>query len=184
MIRPGVLVASIAVGLFMLLNSSLLANEDKGVNWLTIEQAQEQVAKEPRMVLVFVTTDWCSWCRRMEAETFAHPVIAEYMNNSFYPVKLNAEQTEPIVFRGETYVNSNAGQRRAAHDFAIALLQGRMSYPSMAFFDENLDLLTAIPGYRPPQNFEALLAFFETRAFDDDQDLQEFISAFNGKISE
>ena len=179
-----IIVQGLVVSLAFTLFTSVWANENDGVQWLTIEEAQEQLNGEERMVFVYITTDWCSWCRRMEAETFAHPVIASYLNDYFYPVKLNAEQTDPIVFKGETYINSNAGQRRATHDFAVALLQGRMSYPSIAFFDEKLDLLTAIPGFRPPQGMEAVLAFFETRAFEENPDLQEFIANFSGKISE
>lgn len=167
------------------LNSFLLAGEnEQKVQWLTIEEAQELFSEEPRMIFVDVYTDWCGWCRRMTSETFSHPIIAEMLNTHFYPVKLNAEQTEPIVFKGVTYENENIGQRRATHNFAIALLQGRMSYPSIAFFDEEMQLITAIPGFRPPKNMEAVLTFFKTDVYKSNPNLDEFMSGFSGRITE
>ena len=154
------------------------------VNWITIEEAQVLMQEEPRMVFVNIYTDWCSWCRRMKSETYDHPVIAEYLNDNFYAVNLNAEQEESIEFRGVEFENENLGERRPAHSFAIALLQGQMSYPSIAFFDENLDLLTAIPGFRPPANMEAVLAFFNDGVYKESPDLDAFLNQFEGTISE
>ncbi len=157
-------------------------SSDKGVQWLSMEEAQERILEEPRMVFVDVYTDWCGWCRRMTNETYAHPVIADYLNKYFYPVKLNAEQEDPIVFGGTTYINENIGQRRPTHSFAIALLQGRMSYPSVVFFDKQMQLLTAIPGFRPPANMEAVLTFFKTGVYKENSSLDSFISDFEGTI--
>lgn len=171
--------------IFLFLITALHAGESaQKVQWLTMEEAQERFSEEPRMIFVDVYTDWCGWCRRMTNETFAHPIIAEILNTHFYPVKLNAEQEDPIVFRGVTYENENIGQRRATHNFAIALLQGRMSYPSVVFFDDNLQLITAIPGFRPPKNMEAVLAFFKTEAYKDNPDLDAFVSGYSGRITD
>ncbi len=158
--------------------------EDGKVNWLSMEEAVEKAGEDPRMIFVEVYTDWCGFCRRMDAETFSHPVIASYLNDNFYPVKLNAEQGDPIEFRGTVYENNNLGERRPTHDFAIALLQGRMSYPSVVFFDENVELLTAIPGFRPPANMEAVLTFFNEGVYKETNDLEAFIQNFEGQLGE
>ncbi len=158
--------------------------ENGEVNWLSMEEAVEKAAEEPRMIFVEVYTDWCGFCRRMDAETFSHPVIASYLNDNFYPVKLNAEQKDPIEFRGTVYENNNLGERRPTHDFAIALLQGRMSYPTVVFLDENVELLTAIPGFRPPANMEAVLTFFNEGVYKETDDLEAFIQTFEGQAGE
>ncbi len=163
---------------------SAQADENEGVNWLTIEEAEALSIENPKMIFIDIYTDWCSWCRRMDAETMSHSVIAELLNTHFYPVKLNAEQKGPIVFRGETYVNQNPDGRRSAHDFARAVLQGRMGYPSVAVFDEEMNLITSIPGFRPPANMEAVLAFFFTGAYLEDGDLDAFMAGYEGRISE
>ncbi|MBW6478742.1 MAG: DUF255 domain-containing protein [Bacteroidales bacterium] len=164
------------------MNAYSLENEKAQINWISIEEAEKLVKQNPKKIFVDVYTDWCGWCKRMEANTFSHPYIIEYINKNFYAVKLNAEQEESITFRGVEYVNENPGERRSSHNFARALLQGRMSYPSVAFFDEELNLITAIPGYRDPKAFEPLLVFFNDDIFMEQPNLDEFISSFEGNI--
>ncbi len=157
--------------------------QEKEIKWLSIEEAEALNRQQPKKVFVSVYTDWCSWCRRMDATTYTHPVIVDYINEHFYAVKLNAEQTEPITFRGREYLNRNAGQRRSAHDFAIALLQGKMGYPSVAFFDERMNLITAMSGFRPPERMEPVLVFFSEDVFLENPDLDAFVAAFEGSIN-
>jgi thioredoxin-related protein len=183
------MIKTISLLIFILalnMNAYSLGDEKAKINWVSIEEAEQLVKQNPKKIFVDVYTDWCSWCKRMEANTFSHPYIIEYINKNFYAVKLNAEQDEPITFRGVEYVNEspgqNPGQRRSTHNFARALLQGRMSYPSVAFFDEELNLITAIPGYRDPKAFEPLLVFFHKDIFMDQPNLDEFISNFEGNI--
>lgn len=155
--------------------------QEKKINWVSIEEAQELVKANPKKIFMDIYTDWCGWCKRMDATTFTHPVIVDYINENFYAVKLNAEQKEPIVFRGNKYVNENPGPRRA-HSFAVAVLQGRMGYPSVAFFDENLDLIHALPGFRPPETMEPVLVFFNEEIYNHTPDLDKFIEEFEGKV--
>jgi thioredoxin-related protein len=155
--------------------------QDKRVDWISIEEAEARSLENPKKIFVDVYTDWCSWCKRMDRETFSHPAIIDYVNTHYYAVKLNAEQTKPIVFKGVTYENENPGGRRSAHNFAIAVLAGRMSYPSVAFFDEELQLITTLPGFRPPDTMKPVLVFFNEEIYKKSQDLEGFISSYKGK---
>ena len=40
-----------------------------------------------------------------------------------------------------------------------------MSYPSVAYMNENNELLTAVPGYQTPDRLEPILKFFAEDAF-------------------
>ncbi|MFW5778008.1 MAG: thioredoxin family protein [Bacteroidota bacterium] len=173
---------SIFTFLFLLSNSTDASGDDAKVNWVSMEEAVALAEENPKKIFVDIYTDWCGWCKRMDANTFSHPDIASYINENFYAVKLNAEQSEPIVFRGTEYVNENPGEKRSSHNFAVALLQGRMSYPSVAFFDEELNLITAIPGYREPKDFEPILVFFSEDVFLTQPNLDEYINDFSGSI--
>ncbi len=150
------------------------------VKWYTIEQAMELQKKEPRKIMIDVYTDWCGWCKKMDAETFDHPVIAEYLNANFYPVKFNAESNEPITFGGKTFINEKQGNR-SSHQFAAALLQGQMSYPSIAYLSEKLEPLGAIPGYYSAKDFEPLITYIEEEKFKT-ATFDEFKKNFVGKI--
>ena len=128
------------------------------VNWLTFEEAVEKAKVEPRKVFIDVYTDWCGWCKVMDKNTFSHPDIASYLNENFYPVKLDAEQTEDVEFRGYTFKFVPSG-RKGYHQLAAALLNNRLSFPTVVFLDENFDMIQPIPGYQKPKQFDMIIKF-------------------------
>lgn len=147
----------------MVAGSQPAASQSVGVvKWYTFEEAVELAGKNPRKLFIDVYTDWCGWCKKMDQNTFTHPVIAEYLNKNFYPVKFNAESTSPIEFAGKIFINEGNAGARSTHQLAIALLQGRLSYPSTVYMNEQMQLLTPVAGYMEPKAMEPILSFFAT----------------------
>ena len=154
-------------------------NESK-IKWYTFEEAIDLQAKEPKKVFIDVYTDWCGWCKKMDAGTFSNPVIAEYMNKNYYAVKLNAEGKDPIKFKGTSFINQNQG-RRPTHQLAQALLNGQMSYPSYVFMNEKSELITIVPGYMEAKVFDPIIHFFAEDKFLT-QKWEEFSTNFESKV--
>jgi thioredoxin-related protein len=137
----------------------------KSVKWKTFEEAVKSVEQKPRKIFIDMYTDWCGWCKKMDKDTFENPVIAEYINKHFYPVKFDAERKDTVMFMGHRFVNTNPERSRHSHELARTLLNGKMSYPSFVFMDEELRVITVVPGYFPPTDFEPVLHFFATNAY-------------------
>ncbi|MGB0176962.1 MAG: thioredoxin family protein [Owenweeksia sp.] len=147
--------------LLFLLSASFLQAQDSqenSINWMTIEEMEAANAKEPRKIIIDVYTDWCGWCKRMDKNTFQNAEIARYINANYYAVKLNAEQKEDIRFRDANFKFIAKG-RRGYHELAATLLQGRMSYPSIVYLDENLDMIQPIPGYKDAAQMEQIIKY-------------------------
>ena len=123
------------------------------INWMSWEEAAAANAKEPKKIFVDVYTDWCGWCKRMDATTFKDPAVASLMNEKFYAVKLNAEQKESIYWRDEEF-KWTPGGRSGYHKLAYDLLDGRLSYPSFVMLDAGYSRIAISPGYK---GSEALL---------------------------
>lgn len=130
--------------------------EEKSIQWLTLEEAQELAKKEPRKVIMDVYTDWCGWCKKMDKTTFADEQVVEYVNKNFYAVKLNAESKETINFKGQEFTGA---------ELARAL---RVSgYPTVVFFDETFSRFQPLSGFRQADEFKKILEVFneaETQA--------------------
>jgi len=130
------------------------------IKWVSFSEAMELNKTNPKKIFIDFFTDWCGWCKRMDATTFANPMVAAYMNEHYYAVKFNAEKEGPIVAGDSTYsINPTVG-RNGTHQLAIALLNGKMSYPSFVFLDERFNLLSPLPGYQTVDQFEGPLKFF------------------------
>jgi len=171
----------ILLAAFALLPASLMA-QSSGVKWMSIEEAEKLSRKDPKKIMVDVYTDWCGWCKKMDAETFSHPVIAEIINKNYYAVKLNAEGKDEITFNGTTYKFVPQGSR-GYHELAAGLLSGKMSYPSIAYLNEKLQLLGAVPGYMTPNSIEPLLNYIAEDKFTS-QSLEDYQKTFQSKLSQ
>jgi len=143
-----------------------LLNEEAGnqeqketIAWMSWEQAMSTSQTEARKILFYVHTSWCSWCKRMNNNTLQQPKVVDYINANFYPVWFDAEQQKQLEYKGETYEyvkNSKQGY----HELAAKFLNGRMSYPSVVFIDEEMEVIQPIIGFRTPDEFMKILAYF------------------------
>jgi thioredoxin-related protein len=164
--------------LVIILSVTAAFGQKTQVKWYSIQEAEKLAKANPRPLLIDTYTDWCGWCKKLDADTFSDPVIAEILNTRFYPVKFDAEGKQPVTFLGKTFVND--GKSGPTHQLAIALLQGQMGYPNLVFFNEKLQLLTNVPGYQKPKEMETLLSFFASKAYES-QKFDEFQKSFKGK---
>ena len=142
-------------------NKKKLLQQDnsEAVKWLSWEQAVALSQKEKKKILLNVYTDWCGWCKRMDKATFQEPNLARYINDNFYPVKFDAEQRAEMEYKGKVYKYVKNGQR-GYHELAAELLKGRLSFPTVVFLDEDMDVIQSIVGYKTPQQFERIATYF------------------------
>ncbi len=152
------------------------------VRWHTFVEALELNKKEPRKIIVDVYTDWCGWCKVMEKNTYNHKIIAEYINKTFYVVKLDAEQKEDVEIDDKTYKFVAQG-RRGYHELAAILLQGNMVYPSVVFLDEKVRIIQSFQGYIRAKQFDEIAKYigeghYISKSWDD------FIAAYKSPVIE
>ena len=131
----------------------------KKVNWLTWEEAMEKSQIEKRKIVIDFYTDWCGWCKKMDTNTFEADVIADYLNENYYPVKFDAERRETIIYNDKEYKFIRRG-KNGYHELAAELLNGKLSFPTVVFLDENSKMIQPIPGYQDAHTFEMIIKYF------------------------
>jgi thioredoxin-related protein len=139
--------------------TSVASSEEK-LQWLTLPQALEKTKTHPRKILIDIYTDWCGYCKRMDKQVYQHPEVVAKLNKDFYVVKLNAELRDPITVNGKTY---RYVQKYRAHELALSLLNGEMSYPSTVFLNEKQQIMERVPGFIPPKDFLRSLAYLSEK---------------------
>jgi len=151
------------------------------VGWMSFEEAVVLSQTSERKLFIDVYTDWCGWCKKMDAGTFSESRVSKYLGENFYPIKLDAEQTGDIQFNDHTFKFVAQG-RRGYHELAAALLNGKMSYPSVVFLNEKFEIIMVLPGYREADEFLKIAKYvgddhYLTTAYED------YSAAYDAEIS-
>ncbi|MBS4027976.1 MAG: thioredoxin family protein [Ignavibacteriales bacterium] len=116
--------------------------------WTNFNDGLETAAKSKKKVLVDVFTDWCAWCKRMDKDVYEQPDVKAYLAKNFILVKMDAESNNEVTYNGQSL-----SETQLAQDLGID------GYPSTVFFLPNGEVITAVPGYVPPEKFLLILKY-------------------------
>jgi thioredoxin-related protein len=127
------LVPTILLGLIIYLG----VNDAKGqaplspppqIYWLQSPQQAAQLAGQFHMpILVYVTSEHCGYCRKMERETWSNPQIITMVEGGFIPLELTAERD---------------------HEMIAAM--GIRAFPTTLLFTPDAKFVGGTPGYLSP----------------------------------
>ncbi len=113
---------------------ALSAGASAEVDWgHDYDAALVTAAKDKKLVMVDLYTDWCGWCKKLDKDTYSDKDVAAKLTKDFVAVKLNPEKTQ-----------RNA---KLSRDF------GTTGYPHIVFVDANGKKVSEIDGYLPAAQF-------------------------------
>lgn len=93
-------------------------------SWAEVTKLQQQITKP---ILIDIYTDWCKYCKVMDATTYRKDSVIIYLQQHFYRYKLNAEKNDSINWQQKVY---RFNPRYNTHDFAVYLTKGNTVYPT------------------------------------------------------
>jgi len=131
--------------------------EESHINWLSMDELQVKMKQQPKKVYMDMYTDWCGWCKKMEATTFSHPEVVKYMNDNFYCVRFNAERKDTFMFMYKAYYFDPA---KRANTLAFELMQGKLTYPTSIIMEERYQNPQPRPGYLKVSDMEMIVKYF------------------------
>lgn len=147
---------------FYSLNTFAQAKKEtaEGIHWLSFQEAVELNKTQPKKIFIDLYTSWCGWCKRLDATTYTDKKVIEYLNANYYPVRMDAEMKDTIIYDGKAFINPEPSKSRSTHELAYALLSGKLSYPTLVYLDEKMNMLSQVPGYMTAENLMQVLRYF------------------------
>lgn len=145
--------------LFLILSVSLslFCTQSKAqtdLKWYGFNEGYQKAVNEKRPVIVDFYADWCTWCKKMDAEVFRNPEISKILARDFITIRVNTEGNEQITFKGKTY---------SPQDFSGAV--GVSGLPTLLFIDKNGELVTKLPGYIPVETLKPILGYMKSECY-------------------
>ena len=152
----------------VLLTASVLvvpaaAGPGSAVQWRGWDRGLEEAKSSGRPVLVDVYTDWCGWCRRMEANVYSRPEVRNYLNRKFVTIKLDAEASAPARYEGKAFTSRSLAAR-----FGVS------GYPTTLFLRPAGEHLVSVPGYVEADQFLQVLRYIGDGHMDRGVTFQDF----------
>lgn len=134
------------------------------IQWYTWEEAIEANKTVKKKFIIDLYTDWCHWCKVMDKKTFTKQNVISYINENFYAIKFDAESKTPIVYRDHEFKHIDAG-RNGIHELAYSLMEGKASYPTLVYLDEQERRILISPGYKQPAQLMKELRYAEEEGY-------------------
>jgi thioredoxin-related protein len=82
--------------LFILPNESDANDSSSKIQWYDYEEGMELARSENKSVIIYFHTDWCSWCERMDEDTFKNKDVVNEANE-FISIKIDGDDRDDLV---------------------------------------------------------------------------------------
>ena len=120
-----------------------------GLAWKELKEVLNDRDTGSKMMLLDIYTSWCGYCKLMDKKTFSDKTTQKLLSENFELVKFDAESQDSIEFDGIKYGWRPDG-KKGIHELAAKLMDGKLSYPTLIFLDENLRTVRVSRGYKNP----------------------------------
>ena len=129
------------------------------INYVTFDEINYLIKKEPRNLVVIFHRQGCDFCGKMKEETLTDSLVVQMINSNYYAILFDALSNEEVVLNGNKYVNPSVENYsyHQLHQNFVDPYQESYYWPSIVFFDYNLDKIVSYPGFQPKDRFVKIL---------------------------
>jgi thioredoxin-related protein len=134
------------------------ATSPEKIKWLTYDEGMKQGKESGKKVFISFYADWCTFCEKMEKETFKKKEVVTFVNENFLAIRVNSDK-----------------EVETARKYFVRGL------PMTWFLDAKGEKISSIPGYIPPDMFMQVLNFVHSDSYKT-MTFKEFVDQHDKKI--
>ncbi|MBA3029510.1 MAG: DUF255 domain-containing protein [Desulfobacteraceae bacterium] len=143
--------------LFVSACGSETVSSTEKIKWLSYDEGIKQGKQGGKKVFISFYADWCTFCEKMEKETFRKNEVVGFVNENFVAIRVNSDKEAEI-----------------ARKYFVRGL------PMTWFMDANGEKISSIPGYIPPDMFMQVLNFVHSDSYKS-MTFKEFVDKHDSK---
>lgn len=128
----------------------------------SFEVLEKQQKDEPKNTLIFIQTNWCSYCHAMKRTTLKNKKIENLINEKYYFINLDAEEKRTITYLGKAFHYIPHGTKTGIHELALHISQENnlASYPLILVISPQNQILFKYSGFLNAQELHEILQYF------------------------
>lgn len=112
------------------------------IAWMGYEEGMASGKTSQKKVLINFYADWCTWCKKLDKETFADKAVVDYLTRNFVAVKVDSDRRQDL-----------------------AAAYGVQGLPTMWFVTDQGDPISALPSFVPADTFLDILRYIHTESY-------------------
>ena len=156
--------ATLMLGAQALLGAPAFA--ENVIKWKSFEKGLKDAATGRKYSFVDVYTDWCGYCKQLEATTFkAKPVLAE-LEKHFESIKFNAESEDVVTWKGKQMTMRE-----------LSAAWGVEGFPTMLFLNPKGEIIGSFASFAEAELMVKLLTYISSGARERKVSFEDFLKA-------
>jgi thioredoxin-related protein len=132
--KQAVCLAILAAAMVLGLHSLDTVQSGEQIKWYTYDEGMAKAKQTGKSIVFYFYADWCSYCVRMQKETFSHASVIDFLNNRVIAVKVDVDQNKDL-----------------ARTYRVRGL------PATVLLMRNGEQVGPMPGFIPAQSYLAML---------------------------
>lgn len=150
------------------------------VNWIPLQEALKQNKENPKGIFLTFFAKSNAASSVMLVNAFSHNKVAEYLNQNFYCVRIDAQTSDTLIWDKIYYNKHEAGNY---HELAQTMMKSKVQFPSNFYFDGTNRLILNENSYLSPEAFYILSNFVVSKAYKT-KPFAEFLKTFKFEFND
>jgi len=140
--KSGVLaiLAILTVSFLVIDSSASVAAET--IKWYGYQEGMTRGKADNKKIFLNFHAEWCTYCTKMNKETFTNPAVIAYLNANFIPIKVDADREQTIAAKYKV-----------------------KGLPSTWFLNSTGENIGSQPGFIPANNLIQILKYIHTDSY-------------------